>query len=311
MKKYFKISVLLVILILTFCIAVSAAYGWETYDYSTFNSSEYLYDIGRNFNNIDMNYYDGVLNDMSLKYGIDYVFIIVNDYILGSDDDSVWDLAALVREKAGYSEDFISVVITTGPIERDFAVFTLGKGQQVMNDSYVDGMWEAILVDLKNNDWDGALYTFIDLAEKMTESYINDTDKVTDRRGNTIYYKQGYYIYDNDGDSDWNYKDHYTFIDFMPVGTVVIVCVIIGLVISLIAVGIEYGKHKPVKKAVNADYYVKDENVQMNVVKDSFLRSHETRTRINTSSGGGSGRSGGSTRTGSSGRSGGGRSGRF
>jgi len=310
MKRYWKSGAILLILILVLCTAVSA-YGWETYDYSRFDKNTYLYDIGGNFKNTDINYYNGVLKDMQSKYGITYTFVIVNDYTLTNDKDMAWDFAALIQEKAGYSRDYISVVVIDGPEERDFAVFTLGKGQQVMNDSYADGMMDSLEVDLKKGDWDGALLTFIDLAEKMTVSYIENTDRVTDRRGNTIYYQRDYHKSDYDDnyyrDDDYNY----TFFDYMPIGTVIIVSAIIGLIAALIAVGVEWGKHKPVKKAVNADYYVKEENVKMNVAHDKFLRSHETKVRINTSSGSGGGRSGGSSFRGSSGRSGGGGSRRF
>jgi len=251
---------------------------------------------------------------MESKYGITYVFVIADDYLITEYNDTAWDFAALIREKSGYGEDCIFAAVVVGPGERDYGVYTLGQGQMVMNDPYVEGMLDSLSVDLRNSDWDGALLTFIDLAEKMTVSYINDTDSVADRRGSTIYYKyDGGYSYDYDYDPNWNYRDHYTFIDFMPVGTVVAVCIIIGLTAAFIAMGIEWKKHRPVKKAVTADYYVKDENVKMSLVQDSFLRTRETRVRIHTDSGGGGGgRSGGSSfGGGSSGRSGGGGSRRF
>ena len=308
MKKSFKSCVIFVILIFMFCTAVSAAYGWEDYNYSRFDKNTYIYDIGGNFKDIDLEYYNGVLKDMKAKYGITYVFVIVNDYNITRDDDNAWELAALIHDKAGYDKDCIFAARVLGPGERDVGVFTSGQGQAVMNDSYVDGMLDALTVDLLKGDQDGALLTFIDLSEKMTVSYNDDTKKVTDRHGNTIYYDKDYKYSDRDDSyTEWDYKDHYTFIDFMPVRTVVIVSIAIGLVISLIAMFVELGKHKPVKKAVTADYYVKEENVKMTVATDTFLRSHETRVRVSSdSSGGGGGRSGGSTHTGSSGRSGGG-----
>lgn len=296
MKKYCKLNIIIAILICLTVYTVSAAYEWETYDYSRFNNYTYVYDIGGNFKNIDLDYYNGVLKDMKSKYGITYTFIIVDDYNIVYDYDTAWDLAALIREKAGFSEDYISVAVTVGPGERDYAVYTLGQGQMVMNDSYVEGMLDALLVNLRNNNWDGALDTFIDLAVKMTDSYINDTDSVKDNFGNTIYIPEG--------DAKKN----------IPVANIAIISAIVGLVISLAAVFIELGRHKPVKSATNADFYVKDENVRMNVSQDNFLRSHETRVRVNNSSGsgGGGGRSGGSSfGGGSSGRSGGGGSRRF
>ena len=301
MKKYFGLGLMIVLLMcLTVC-TVSAEYGWENYDYSIFDNSTYIYDVGGNFSDVDMDYYNGVLADMQEKYGITYVFIIVDDYIMGTGDtgeDSVWDLAAVAQEKAGFSEDFLSVVITTAEV-RELSMFTLGKGQQVMNDEYVEGMLDSIYDNnYKVSDWDGALDTFIDLAEKMTVSYNDDTNSVVDRYGNTIYYT---------GPNNTDYEPAERRI---PVLNIIIFGAVVGLIISLIVTFSELGKHKPIKKAINADYYVEDENVKMNLIHDSYVRSHETRTKIQSSSssggGGGGGRSGGSTRTGSSGRSGGG-----
>ena len=269
MKKYFGLSFIIFILICLTVYTVSAGKNeWETYDYSRFNNyNTYLYDIGGNFKNIDLNYYNGVLKDMKIKYGITYTFIIADDYT-----DSAWDLAACIREYAGYNKDYISVVVTTGGKagERDYAVYTLGKGQRVMNDSYVEKMLDALYINLINEDYDGALNTFIDLSKKMTDDYMASSG--------------------------------------VNVNQCLFWGLICGIVVALIFTMIELGKHKPVKKALNADFYVQDENVKITVVEDRYLRSHETRTKVSSSSSGGSG---GSSRTGSSGRSGGGGSRRF
>jgi len=257
-----------------------SAYGWKTYDYSRFNSNTYLYDIGGNFKNTNLEYYNGVLSSMKSEYGITYTFIIVNDY-----NDSAMELADYIWENAGYSWDYISAVISVQ--NRDLDVYTQGKGISVMNDSYVNGMLDALEADLKKDDWDSALLTFIDLAEKMTVSYIDDTQSVTDRHGNTIY------------------------VNPFNVFSLIMWILIPGIIMTVILLAIELGKHKPVKKAVNADYYVEDNNVNMSLIQDSYLRSHEVRTRVNNSSGGGGGRGGGNTRSGSSGRSFGGGSRKF
>ena len=288
MKKI-GISVILILLLAS----PVFAYAWQTYDYSKFERGTYVYDTGGNFKDIDLDYYNGVFRDMESRHGITYVFVIVGDYDITEPDDTVWDFAALIREKAGYSGDFISAAVTIGPGGRDFAIYTHGKGQAVMNDDYVDGMYDAVIKHLRENDWDGAFLTFADLAEKMTVSYYEDTYSIIDGDGNVITMRQ---------------KEAEAF-DFAQT---VLWALIAGTAVTLAALISEFGKHKPVKKAVHADFYVNDENVQMNVAEDRYIRSHEVRTKVSSSSsGGGSGRSGGSSRTGSSGRSGGGRSGRF
>lgn len=153
-----------------------------------------------------------------------------------------------------------------------FSVDTYGEGILIMTNDNVDKMYDAVKAKLVNHDWDGSLKTFADSAKNISASY--------------------YSLFD--------------------IGQVILWAVIVGIIVTIIALAIEISKHKPVKKATNADLYVKDENVNMSLIQDSFLRSHEVRTRVNnSSSGGGGGRSGGSTHIGSSGRSRGGRSGRF
>ena len=122
----------------------------------------------------------------------------------------------------------------------------------------------------------------------MTDSYNNDTDSVKDNFGNTIYVSKS----------------------SVSVGQCILWGVIVGIIVAIVMTSLEMGKHKPVKKATHADYYVNDENVKMSVVEDRYLRSHEVKTKVSTSSSSGD-RSGGSTHSGSSGRSHGGGSRKF
>jgi hypothetical protein len=248
---------------------------WETYDYSRFGSQTFVYDIGGNFsNNIDLDHYNRILREMQAEYGITYVFVIVDDYNIAGDDDTVWDFAALIRERGGYSRDYVSVAITVGPGARDFAIYTSGNGQTMMTDRNVRRMDDALFNNLSANNWDDALRTFVNLSKEMSNSHFNRPP--------------------------------------VDVSQIIIWAVIAGAAFMIILLIAELAKHKPVKKAVHADYYVDDKNVNMKVTTDSFLRTRETRTKISSSSSGGGGKGGGSSfRGGSSGRSGGGRSRRF
>jgi len=69
------------------------------------------------------------------------------------------------------------------------------------------------------------------------------------------------------------------------VSTGVIIGIVGGLLISGIATGLAVGKHKPVAKATHADHYVKDENVNMSLVQDIYLRSTEVKTKVSSSQG--------------------------
>ena len=66
-------------------------------------------------------------------------------------------------------------------------------------------------------------------------------------------------------------------------GTIILWGIIGGLVLGTIVTLFEVKKHRPVAKATHADYYIKDGDAKMTVEKDVYIRSTETRTKINTS----------------------------
>ncbi len=83
--------------------------------------------------------------------------------------------------------------------------------------------------------------------------------------------------------------------------------IIIGLIVAFIYTGILKGQLKSVRYAANANNYIDENSVDINVSKDTFLYASVTKTvRETKSSGGGS-----STHTSSSGRSHGGSHGSF
>jgi hypothetical protein len=58
-----------------------------------------------------------------------------------------------------------------------------------------------------------------------------------------------------------------------------------GVITALIVIR-EVRKHRPVKAAKCADYYVVADETRMSVVEDSFLRTHTTRVKVASSSAG-------------------------
>ena len=56
-----------------------------------------------------------------------------------------------------------------------------------------------------------------------------------------------------------------------------------GLVITPIVLVIEIKKHRQVKAAACADYYIVDNETRMTVSEDSFLRTHSTRVKVGSS----------------------------
>jgi hypothetical protein len=58
-----------------------------------------------------------------------------------------------------------------------------------------------------------------------------------------------------------------------------------GIITALIVIR-EVRKHRPVKSAKCADYYVVADETKMSVIEDSFLRTHTTRVKVASSSAG-------------------------
>ena len=59
--------------------------------------------------------------------------------------------------------------------------------------------------------------------------------------------------------------------------------VIGGGIITGIAIFVEIGKHRPVRSATNADFYIDAGETQMTDKNDTFLRSKSTRVKVASS----------------------------
>jgi hypothetical protein len=57
-----------------------------------------------------------------------------------------------------------------------------------------------------------------------------------------------------------------------------------GIVITAIVMSREIRKHRPVKAAKCADYYIVDNEARMTATEDAFLRTHSTRVKVSSSS---------------------------
>lgn len=287
MKK--RILAILVLLIIV-CVPITAlaADPWVIYDYSRFNSETFVYDNSGSIKADTSDEYASKLRDMKDKYGVTYVFVIAEDY-----SGDALEFADRIWEHGNFDKDFIALVIALG--SRDFAVYTYGKGIDIMSNMYVDGMYNTVKSSLSDGNYNKALSDFTDLSKKMTESYKNDTNSVKTKDGVTIYRT---YTAKNTNNS--------------PIPGMILWFFIGGGICTVVIMLMEVKKHRQVKIATNADSYITDGEANMSVVDDSFLRTHTTKTKVSSSSsssGGSSTR--GSTSSRSSGRSTGGRSGKF
>jgi uncharacterized protein len=286
MKKW--IALVFSFLFLSLPLTALAASPWMDYDYSRFNNQTFLYDNSDSISSGVFEEYSHVLADMQQRFGVTYVFVIVNDY-----DGPARELADYIWEHGGFDTDYISLVVSLA--SRDFAVDTYGKGIDIMSDLYVSGMLDVVGASLSAGDFDQAVRDFADLAAKMTEGYLNNSFSVTASDGTVIFRTQ----------NAANEAQQVRLV--LPQAIFLIICIALlgGLLTALIGSSIVIRKHRPVKSAAQANSVVPVSDMKMAVQDDVFLRTFTTKTRIQTDSGSG-GSTRGSTSIGSSGRSRGG-----
>jgi hypothetical protein len=69
----------------------------------------------------------------------------------------------------------------------------------------------------------------------------------------------------------------------MEIGLLIAFFLIGGIAITAIVLFREIKKHRPVKEAKCADYYIVDDEARMTVKEDSFLRTHTSRVKVSSS----------------------------
>ena len=219
------------------------------------------------------------INALVDKYGLDLVIITVEsmaDYgysdIVAFADDSY--------DEYGYGEgdDFAGMLFVIAMEEREWAISTCGRGINCYTDAAQDYIMAYVKPDLSAGNYYEAFNTLADKAAETMEAYKTGAE----------------------------FPPALPKEPYNPV-TGVAAFIIIGLIVAFIYTGILKGQLKSVRYAANANNYIDENSVDINVSKDTFLYASVTKTvRETKSSGGGS-----STHTSSSGRSHGGSHGSF
>lgn len=70
---------------------------------------------------------------------------------------------------------------------------------------------------------------------------------------------------------------------FADGGVEISVCIqwglIAGLAAAIVATWVEVCKHRPVRKASDADHYIKEEDIELSVTTDRYLRTTRVKTK--------------------------------
>ncbi|MBQ9922505.1 MAG: TPM domain-containing protein [Clostridia bacterium] len=210
----------------------------------------------------------------------------------------------------GYGESFDGMIFVIDMSEREFTSSTCGNGIYLFSDYTLDNIHNEIIPYLSSGEYFTAFSEYLNLTEYVLYSAYTETSQpVPDIPSTEEYFPED--IYNEDL---YTYED--TDGDFYL--TFEIGAVIVSLIIGLITVSVMKSGMKNIGIQKNANIYTKPGDLFLTRSVDRFMYSNVTKTRINTDSNNGSGRSGSSfggghssTRIGSSGRTHGGRSGRF
>lgn len=187
----------------------------------------------------------------------------------------------------GYGEDRDGIMLLINMGERDVHISDCGYACRALSQKQLDRLREQVTPYLSSGDYYTAFRTFADRSAQL----------ITDAR--------------NGGDDEPAVDDHSFEGFFRSLGSIPLICIVIGVIGGFIAVSIMKGKLKSVRRRGEASDYVRNGSFNITNSSDIFLYttvSKTARPKADDSSHGGGG---GGGHVSSSGTSHGGSSGKF
>ena len=206
--------------------------------------------------------------DISIKHDCDVTIIFI-DMMTDDDPIELWAEYFYERCDFGWGPDKSGVLFFISVIDRDMTILAHGYGNTAFTDHGKDVMLDNYLVPLmKNDEYYKACSKYLDLADE----YLGLA-----RSGAPF-----------DVDTDEEYLAEKAKGAF---GTKVALTIIIPLLVSLIICMVWRGQMKTARKARQADNYIPEGGFNLTRYEDLFIYRTQTRTRIESSSGGSGGTS--------------------
>lgn len=275
MKKNIFITMLTLVLCL-FMIVPALAEGENTGD--GFADEYYrLLDMASLLSDEDVDSLTARLDELSLRQKMDVVIATTNTLegksVVAYADD-LYDNCSF-----GYGANRDGLILVISMEDNDWYISTCGYGITAFTDAGIKYIGEQIVPYLSDRDFAGAFATYITLCDEFITQAR--TDKPYDIGS----------------------------LPRKPMSPAwILVCLIIGLILSCVTVGKMKAKLTTVRAQAAANSYMKNDSMNITDSREMFLYKNVTRTkRSNESSGGG----GSSTHTSSSGTSHGGGGGKF
>lgn len=273
-----KKNILITILTLVFCLfmAVPGLAESENAEYGFADEYYRLMDMASLLSDADVDSLTAKLDELSLRQKMDVVIATTNTLEGKSVVEYADDLYDYCSFGYGANRDGLLLVISME--DNDWYISTCGYGITAFTDAGIEYIGEQIVPYLSDKDFAGAFAAYITLCDEF----------ITQARTGKPY--------------------DIGSLPRKPLSPVwILVCLIIGLMLSFVTVGKMKAKLTTVRAQAAANSYMKNGSMNITDSREMFLYKNVTRTkRSSESSGGGS-----STHTSSSGTSHGGGGGKF
>ena len=273
-----KKNILITILTLVFCLfmAVPGLAESENAEYGFADEYYRLMDMASLLSDADVDSLTAKLDELSLRQKMDVVIATTNTLEGKSVVEYADDLYDYCSFGYGANRDGLILVISME--DNDWYISTCGYGITAFTDAGIEYIGEQIVPYLSDKDFAGAFASYITLCDEF----------ITQARTGKPY--------------------DIGSLPRKPLSPAwILVCLIIGLMLSFVTVGKMKAKLTTVRAQAAANTYMKNGSMNITDSREMFLDKNVTRTkRSSESSGGGS-----STHTSSSGTSHGGGGGKF
>lgn len=177
--------------------------------------------------------------------------------------------------------------ISSRDYQREVYISTSGTGQLYLDDDRIESILDDIFIGIYDKDYYKASLAFVESSDYYIKKGIpsSNENSYIDENGNFIFVRKR--------------KVNY------------IASLVAALIVSTITIFVLKSKHKGIRLATDADYYLDPKKTKVITSNDKYVTSTFTKTPIPQSSGSSGGHGGSSTHTGGSGRSHGGGGRRF
>ena len=224
---------------------------------SAFDNTLKVYDYAQVLTNSEETNLKELVDNYIKTYNMDMVLVTVKYHQKNNTKSYAEDFYDYNNFGIGSTKDGVIFVIDFSFGYTDIYISTTGQAIRMYDDYRINKMLDNIALK-KNNGYFEMFKIFVLDASNYAKSGIPSSNS------NTIINDYGDFVYKKT----------------LPWTTIII----ISILVPSITIWILISKNKMIKKSINANYYIKEDSVVINIKKDRFVTTNTTSVRINDSS---------------------------